>query len=725
MTIAEAIRRCDELLPNRFKLEQKVKWIARVEGELYRDIIATHANPGIKPPIINEDTDCDTQLIAQEPYDELYVLYLQAMIHYENMEITKYNNAKTLYNDTRLSFRDWWNRHFLPDRRVPTYQFGKPLPHMPGPHGHHHHMPVPHPPTPEDLRKAILGANKAEVDARAAIDRLNRMLATGEWAEVNYDKIVKIIGFKPSDDNETQRIKDQLQRMASGVDLLTAGKNINFLVDHGIWYVQNILRPVNVPVYIDGFLIVIRTREANFVFQIYEAEDGSRYTRSSSNNGEDWCDWIDVTVRPITAQSVRSALGYTPADAAVLQDLSAKVDGYMFTFEETSDAAYALTVPRKAMKYALLDKVGAKSVVWNQLLRDPEIVNIGSYGVTANVGRTLEDGVLTAKINNSNCQVYQADHTKTEGHKYYMSFEVMPTNGWFAYCGLHNNVEAVERVYTEDGVWNRVSQVRTFTPGTGPDQFGFYLYFNSNDPSNQIKFRNPIVCDLTEMFGAGNEPGAKAFELMFPEDRYAEAAAALRNYEPKKIKCIGTDGTNGKTIDLTEIIGKYFPDGMKSVGNVHDEIDLENGKAIKRVKCVDLGTLTWTKPLNSVRFYAPIEDPYVFNMNDVPQNVICAIGETIPFNALNTGGGRGVALTSTKNFNVSMPQYDSMTAEQFKAAVSGVKMYYVMAEREDVDITETLDRELIVEPDGKIVFESAYSDAHMLLPYALTFMIKL
>lgn len=69
----------------------------------------------------------------------------------------------------------------------------------------------------------------------------------------------------------------------------------------------------------------------------------------------------------------------------------------------------------------------------------------------------------------------------------------------------------------------------------------------------------PLVVDLTEMYGAGNEPNT------------APAIPSFWGYNPNAYKRVNVPSS------------KYFPDGMRSAGSAYDEINFLSQKAIKRI----------------------------------------------------------------------------------------------------------------------------------------------
>jgi hypothetical protein len=115
MTIIEAIEKIDSLKPNTYTNEEKIHWLSRIEGMIKRNCIDNHE--GAENVVFdgyNEDTPVDTILIVQEPYDDLYLLWLEAMIDYTNGEFTKYNNVIIRYNDMYQAFFNDYNRTHMP-----------------------------------------------------------------------------------------------------------------------------------------------------------------------------------------------------------------------------------------------------------------------------------------------------------------------------------------------------------------------------------------------------------------------------------------------------------------------------------------------------------------------------------------------------------------------------------------------------------------------------------
>lgn len=146
-----------------------------------------------------------------------------------------------------------------------------------------------------------------------------------------------------------------------------------------------------------------------------------------------------------------------------------------------------------------------------------------------------------------------------------------------------------------------------------------------------------------------------------------------------------------KQMPITTLTGKLngegssvvvFPDGMKSAGDVFDEIKVENGvvKAVKRIDSVDLGSFTWSRKDNT-----ETNSSYtckIPQMRDVGTNNFLTAGyvnrgrgnydSTIC--GMSTGwysGGNG------RNVYISNDIYHvGLSASAFKTAMSGVMLYY-------------------------------------------------
>ena len=91
MSAGELIAAVDALRPNHYDSAQKLRWLAELDGKLFREC----AREGEAPA---ETYSADTELLAPFPYDQgLYTGWLFAQIDLNNAEIVKYNQSMTLF----------------------------------------------------------------------------------------------------------------------------------------------------------------------------------------------------------------------------------------------------------------------------------------------------------------------------------------------------------------------------------------------------------------------------------------------------------------------------------------------------------------------------------------------------------------------------------------------------------------------------------------------------
>ena len=175
------------------------------------------------------------------------------------------------------------------------------------------------------------------------------------------------------------------------------------------------------------------------------------------------------------------------------------------------------------------------------------------------------------------------------------------------------------------------------------------------------------LIDLTEMYGAGNEPTSTA-----------EVEELIGSgYIPY---------TTGE-----DIPNRIFPDGMKSAGSVADEWG--GTTATKRIGVVDLGTLTWS--IRSNIFIATINDMKMVS-NNTRGNILCTKYATESWNNFSDKSIIG-SYAYAHGPHIKDSSYTD--AATFKAAMSGVLLYYELA----TPVTYTTDQPL---PGTLAEFES-------------------
>ena len=125
MTIKECIDNVDNIKPNEYSIEDKVKWLSFIDQIIINDVLKTHEGYDGRYDDFagySEDKLSET-LIVQSPYDRLYAAFLKMKIDGENGETARYNNSASLFNSYMMEYRKFYNKTHMPlditDARCP------------------------------------------------------------------------------------------------------------------------------------------------------------------------------------------------------------------------------------------------------------------------------------------------------------------------------------------------------------------------------------------------------------------------------------------------------------------------------------------------------------------------------------------------------------------------------------------------------------------------------
>lgn len=105
MTIFEALERVDGLKFNTYSREEKIRWLAEVEGNIACQIL--HQDQFV----FDADTPEETMLLAPAPFDNIYLRWLEAQIDYHNGEYEKFNASILLYNSAWEALANYIQRN--------------------------------------------------------------------------------------------------------------------------------------------------------------------------------------------------------------------------------------------------------------------------------------------------------------------------------------------------------------------------------------------------------------------------------------------------------------------------------------------------------------------------------------------------------------------------------------------------------------------------------------
>ena len=382
--------------------------------------------------------------------------------------------------------------------------------------------------------------------------------------------------------------------------------------------------------------------------------------------------------------------------------------GVTHRFETDTDTADSKTVPTGA-KLMSVKSVGGKSLVWNQMYNEYK------YG-----GSTLN----CKPIFKSHKYLLRVHYTVLEDVKAYLYFrDVLYT-------------PTTNRQITKDltAGSGKISWI-TSPLGEHSDggEFGTFITVNNADGSQKYDtspFSNHEIFDLTQMFGAGNEPSTvEEFEKIFPNDYYPYNAGEI-------ISAGVTEIAVGETTHPIPEAIRNLPGYGWSAGTAKNWVDYENKKYIQCVDSVDLGTLGWGINTTSAvgrHFYGyvrPLNFKYLGVFGTTVYNVLCSKYRTVPRSS-NVFVDKTITIDGVDDIvsQVQIKDTAYTDATEFKQAMSGVILYYELANPIITDISTLIPddflRNIEVEAGGSVTFKNSNDNYHIPVPSEEEYIVKL
>lgn len=107
MTVDTCIQMVDEMKPNGFPSSIKHRFLGEVEGKVRVELL------GESPEALGftgQASRGSTELAVPFPYDQLYLLYISAMMDHTSGDIARYENTASLFNAVYQSYGKWLKR---------------------------------------------------------------------------------------------------------------------------------------------------------------------------------------------------------------------------------------------------------------------------------------------------------------------------------------------------------------------------------------------------------------------------------------------------------------------------------------------------------------------------------------------------------------------------------------------------------------------------------------
>ena len=107
MTIQTCMKLVDTVMPNALPGAVKLRFLGEIEGRVRVELLGEEPD---RMTVFDESTPADTELSAPHPYDQLYWLYVAAMIDYASGDLARYENTATLFNAAYGNYGKWLKR---------------------------------------------------------------------------------------------------------------------------------------------------------------------------------------------------------------------------------------------------------------------------------------------------------------------------------------------------------------------------------------------------------------------------------------------------------------------------------------------------------------------------------------------------------------------------------------------------------------------------------------
>jgi hypothetical protein len=103
-TMNKVIEYVDRVKPNVYTDADKYKWLKLLEDKIIREVMGEEGECSVPE-------DADSELTVKSPYEEIYELYVMAMIDFHNKEYDDYNNTILRFREVYDQYVSWYIRH--------------------------------------------------------------------------------------------------------------------------------------------------------------------------------------------------------------------------------------------------------------------------------------------------------------------------------------------------------------------------------------------------------------------------------------------------------------------------------------------------------------------------------------------------------------------------------------------------------------------------------------
>lgn len=356
---------------------------------------------------------------------------------------------------------------------------------------------------------------------------------------------------------------------------------------------------------------------------------------------------------------------------------------------------------------ARVQSVKGNSVVWNQLIN-----NILS-GTTYQKAWYPRRGVNYASVQNGEIELRFDSQSDAFGNSLRQQIDVRPGDKIYISYDYesHNVDEFGRRVFMAfTAGWSSKAVLSDSCLAKGGEVVGhaegfsivpsdnsinalciYFCYTSITFPdTTPLKIANFQLVNLTRMFGAGNEPTTiEEYHSRIPQgiDMDAYNGGEVVDMRINAIESCDADG-NICRVQSLDIISRYFSDGMRSAGSAHDEIRYNKAtqkwEKVVRIGEVDMGSLMWEG--NPTTYYTA-NVPAMQSEGSRIDGLTCSRYPLSTYTGINENFIDKTMLRYNGQVLIKDPSYTDVTF--FKTAMTGVMLYYELAEPIVIELEET------------------------------------
>ena len=382
--------------------------------------------------------------------------------------------------------------------------------------------------------------------------------------------------------------------------------------------------------------------------------------------------------------------------------------GISYEFQTDDTEAYQKTVPSGA-KMANVKSIGGKTIVWNQLnLNDKNSITRDGISFTNNKDGswTITGTCSTSNGGSANVLIYKFADKFVSGHKYLVKADkYFDENYGFA---LNGATFPLKKAAIIDHAFNPV------------------IFVKDKVTVDNVTMRMNIF-DITQMFGAGNEPSTpEEFEAMFPADYYPYNAGELMSAPVNEVVYLDTKNQETSYPIPQAILN--LPGYGWSAGDVRNYVDWEEKRYHKRVGKVDWERLDWEYAndyLGMPVFYTTNIPPGIASKT---MNIITS--RYIPTDKVFSTQQVDKAIAIATSGAVYVRDNSYSDKDTFVNALNGQIIYYELAEEQIIDISDIIDNifqePIEVEAGGTLTFKNSHGDNYRIpVPSSEEYVISL